>query len=277
MVNLGRNQRRSPGVKIEEMFRAISILVFFAGLVGAATIRLYLKDGTYHSVKEYETKADRVRYYSTERSDWEEIPLDLVDLKKTESEKNENEAARKADAAALDAEEKAERAQRREIERIPVDPGVYMTKGEDLVVVRQAEVKMVNNKRRSVLKAISPIPIVAGKSTVELDGLKSALVLESERPEFYFRLAKAERFAIVRTKPGKTSRIVQTLNSIPVSKEIIEETDVVETLKQQIAEGLYKIWPTKPLENGEYAVVEYTEGEANIQVWDFAIATRLSR
>ena len=81
----------------------------------------------------------------------------------------------------------------------------------------------------------------------------------------------------MRTKPGKSSRIVQTLNSIPVSKEIIEDTDIVETFKQQIADGLYKIWPTKPLENGEYAVVEYTEGEANIQVWDFAIATRLSR
>ncbi|HYI95542.1 MAG TPA: hypothetical protein VEX68_18525 [Bryobacteraceae bacterium] len=259
------------------MFRAIGVLVLLTGLLSAATVRLYLKDGTYHSVREYETKTDRVRYYSTERSEWEEIPIELVDLKKTESEKNENEAARKADAAAMDAEEKAERAQRREIERIPVDPGVYMSKGDELVVVKQAEVKMVNNKRRSVLKAISPIPIVAGKSTVELDGVKSAFVLDVERPEFYFRLAKAERFAIVRTKPAKSSRVVQTLNSIPVSKEIIEETDIVETFKQQMAEGLYKIWPTNPLPAGEYAVVEYTEGEANIQVWDFAVAARHGR
>ena len=72
-------------------------------------------------------------------------------------------------------------------------------------------------------------------------------------------------------KPGKNVRIVQTLNIVPVSKEIVEETDVVETFKQQLAEGLYKIWPTKPLEPGEYAVVEYTEGKANIQVWDFSI------
>ena len=48
-----------------------------AGLLGAATVRLYMKDGSYHSVREYETKGDRVRYYSTERSEWEEIPLDL--------------------------------------------------------------------------------------------------------------------------------------------------------------------------------------------------------
>jgi hypothetical protein len=270
----GSNHQTSGRVKIEVMFRLAGVLMLIAGLLSAATVRLYLKDGTYHAVREYEKSGDRVRYYSTERSDWEEIPLDLVDLKRTESEKSDNEAARKADASALDAEEKAEREQRREIERIPMEPGVFMAKGEELVVLKQAEVKVVNNKRRSILKAITPIPIVAGKSTVELDGLKSAFLLSADRPEFYFRLAKAERMAIVRMVPGKTSRIVQTLNSIPVSKEIMEETDIVETFKQQLADGLYKIWPTKPLEPGEYAVVEYTEGEANIQVWDFSLVRK---
>ena len=254
------------------MIRAIALLILSVGLLGAATVRLYMKDGSYHSVREYETKGDRVRYYSTERSEWEEIPLDLVDLKRTESEKAAREASRREDAAALDAEEKAERAQRREIERIPVNPGVYIVQGEQVTTLKQAEVKSVNNKRRSVLKAISPIPMVAGKSTVELDGLKAALTLSAERPEFYFRLNELERLAIVRMKPAKNSRIVQTLNVVPVSNEIVEDTDIVETFKQQIAEGLYKIWPTKPLEAGEYAVVEYTEGKGNIQVWDFAIA-----
>jgi hypothetical protein len=259
------------------MLRIVCLLILAAGLLGAATVRLYLKDGTYHSVREYEKLADRVRYYSTERSDWEEIPLSLVDLKRTEAEKSESEAARKADAVAMDAEEKAERAQRREIENIPVNPGVYTMQGEQVVTLKQAEVKMVNNKRRSILKAVTPIPIVSGKSTVELDGLKAELTLPVERPEFYFRLAKDERLAIVRMKPGKTSRIVQTLNKIPVSNEIVEETDIVETFKQQLAEGLYKIWPTKPLTPGEYAVVEYTEGEANIQVWDFSVAANSKR
>ena len=250
--------------------RIIAFLAF-AVLLSAANVRLYLKDGSYHTVREYEKAGDRIRYYSTERSDWEELPADLVDLKRTESEKARIEASRREEAAAMDEEEKAERAQQREIERIPVEPGVYLPQGESLIALKQSDAKMVNNRRRSILKAVTPIPIVAGKSTIELDGLKSAVSVQAPRPEFYFRLAKLERLAIVRLKPAKTTRIVQTLNKIPVSNEIIEETDIIETFKQQIAEGLYKIWPTKPLEPGEYAVVEYTEGEGNIQVWDFAI------
>lgn len=253
------------------MFRIVTLLLLITGAAGAATIRLYMKDGTYHNVREYEKNGDRIRYYSTERSEWEEIPVDLIDLKRTETERTQLEQARRDEAAIMDAEEKAEREQKRELERIPVNPGVYMVQGEQVTTLKQGEVKMVNHKGRSVLKAISPIPIVSGKSTVEMDGLKAPFTLQVERPAFYFRLAESERLAIVRMKPGKNTRIVQTLNVIPVSKEIVEDTDIIETFKQQLAEGLYKIWPTKPLEPGEYAVVEYTEGKANIQVWDFSV------
>jgi hypothetical protein len=253
------------------MLRAILVLITAALVLPAATIRLYLKDGTYHSVREYEKKADRVRYFSTERGDWEEIPLELVDLKKTESEIARAATERREEAKLSDAEEQAERAQRRELERIPWEPGVFTVEGEKVTALKQAESKVVSNRRRSILKAMSPIPIVSGKATVEVDGVKSAYELARDRPEFYIRLGAEERFAIIRLTPAKTSRIVQKWNIVPVSKEIVEETDVIETFKQQLMDGLYKIWPTKPLTPGEYAVVEYTEGKGNIQVWDFTV------
>src|SRR5688572_2144515 len=179
------NRRARRRVKLGEMFRTAVVLLLIAFAVQAATIRLYLKDGTYHMVREYEKQTDRVRYYSTERGEWEEIPLDLVDLKRTEQEISSKEAERKEEAAISDAEEKAERAQRREIERIPMETGVFIVDGEKVTVLKQAESKVVNNKRRSILKAMSPIPIISGKSTVELDGLKAPLTLTAERPEFY--------------------------------------------------------------------------------------------
>src|ERR1700674_4736018 len=42
-----------------------------------ATVRLYLKDGTYQLVREFQVLSDRVKYLSAERGEWEEIPLEL--------------------------------------------------------------------------------------------------------------------------------------------------------------------------------------------------------
>ena len=51
---------------------------------------------------------------------------------------------------------------------------------------------------------------------------------------------------------------------------ILRDQDEVESFRQQIADGLYKIWPREPLAPGEYALVEFTEGKGGTQVWDFA-------
>ena len=251
---------------------ALLLLSFLVGPGAFAAVRLYMKDGSWHMVREYEKKGDRVRFYSTERGDWEEMPLDLIDLSRTEKELANKKSEREAEAKQLSAEDAAERAEREEIERIPYEAGVFFVLGPDKMhTLKQAESKVVSNKRRSILKAITPIPMIAGKSTVELDGVKSLWTVPGNRPEFYIRLNEEERFAIIRLTPAKETRVVQQWDIVPVTKEIIEKTETVETFKQQLAPGLYKIWPTKPLTPGEYAVVEYTEGKGNIQVWDFSV------
>ena len=70
----------------------------FATIAWAANIKLYLKDGGYHIVREYKVEKDRVRFYSIERGDWEEMPLDLIDLKRTETEAAERKAELEKDA-----------------------------------------------------------------------------------------------------------------------------------------------------------------------------------
>lgn len=248
------------------------LLLFLTAPLPAANVKLFLKDGSFQLVREYKLLSDRVRYYSIERSDWEEIPLDLVDLKKTETEVKQREESRREEAKVLDEEEKAEREVAREVARVPQDPGVYLVSGEELKMIKLAEPKVVNNKGRHLLKLASPIPLVTDKSWLELDGLHSGNVVTNARPEFYIRLAAEERFGMVHMSEHKGNRVVEKLTILPVVKEVVEEPELVPTFRQQVGEGLYKIWPEKPLASGEYAVVEYTEGKVNMQVWDFGYA-----
>jgi hypothetical protein len=253
------------------MIRVLIVLAFAWLAWPAGSFRLYLKDGGYHMVREYQVQeGGRLRYYSTERGDWEEIPVELVDLKKTEGERRETEEAREQEAKLQKEENQAEREARREASRVPEDPGVYFIREGALDPVPMGETKLATSKKRSIFKAITPIPIVAGKSTLELDGERSKFAVDRDRPEFYFRLAKEERFALILLTPKKGVRVVQTWNKIPVSDELFEEHQAVDTFRHQVGEGLYKIWPKQPLAAGEYALIEYTEGKGNTQVWDFS-------
>jgi hypothetical protein len=237
----------------------------------AANVRLYLKDGTYHMVREYQVQADRVRYYSVERSDWEEIPLDLVDLKRTASEAAERQAAVDKETKASAEEDAAEKAARAEVSRIPQDPGVYWVEDKTTKILKAGEVSVHTGKGRMVLQKLA-YPFLSGKGTLELNGSQSLNVFTDPEQEFYIQLSEPEDFGIVKLTTKGGVRIVENLTYNAVVKDLVgEERTMVDILRREMAEGLYKIWPQEKLEPGEYAVVEFTDGKVNIQVWDFAI------
>jgi hypothetical protein len=247
------------------------LLALLAAAAWAANARLFLKDGSYQMVREYQVQADRVRFYSVERSEWEEIPLDLVDLKRTQEEVSARAAELEKETRAMDAEDKALRETAREVSRIPREPGVYWAEGDQTHAVKQGETKVHTNKGRSVLQRISPLPIIIGKATLEMDGAHSATVFSNPEQEFYFQLSAPERFAVVRLTPRSGVRIVETLLTDPISKEVTETPEIVPTLNRQLGDDMYKIWPKEPLPDGEYALVQYEAGKVNMQVWDFAV------
>ncbi len=238
----------------------------------AANVKLYLKDGSYQLVREYQVENDRVRFYSTDRDDWEEVPVSLVDLQKTQAEIKAHEEELKENLAANAAEEKAEQDARKEVERIPQENGVYLVEGDKLTPVKAAQAKIDTDKKRTVLKLLSPVPLVSGKATLEVDGAHAGFGTANREPEFYIRLEEDERFGIVRLTDHKGNRVVEKLTIVPVTKEVIEQPDLVDTFRKQEGDGLFKIWPEKPMAPGEYALVEYTEGKVNMRVWDFFIA-----
>jgi hypothetical protein len=159
--------------------------------------RLILKDGSYQSITQYEIKGDRVRYYSTEREEWEELPVSLVDWPATE--KYEKEAAAPPsipEAAALDKELDADRAaaeanlpQVAPGLRLPEPYGMYMLdtfKGQpQLVELQQDEGGLAERSKVSVLRGI--IPAAGAKQTVEIEGDHATIYAHDPKPSIYVK------------------------------------------------------------------------------------------
>jgi hypothetical protein len=252
------------------MRKLLLLLCVFVLTLSAANLKLYLKDGGFQLVREYQVEGDRVKYYSVERSDWEEVPVDLVDLKRTDAEA----AARKEtlDKLARDEadEAAAARENRREILKIPRDPGVYRLEDDKLRIFEAAECTVHNSKGRNVLKTL--VPMIMGKATLDTPGEHSKNVVTESSPEFFLQLSEMESFGMIKLTPTKGIRNVEQISIVPVAKEMEETRNTVPTFTKQLSDnGLYKIWPQDPLPQGEYAIVEYTEGKVNVQVWDFRI------
>jgi len=164
------------------------------------------------------------------------------------------------------------RAQEREVASIPQTPGVYVARDKKVNAITRAEVNVVTPKGRKILKAIAPIPVINGKSTVEVAGETATFTVSAPKQEFYFRLESNDQFALVKVSKKKGARLVQTWNVLPVINEIEETQDSVEIYQRQVGDDLFHAWPKQPLAPGQYAWIEYAPGKGNTQVWDFTVA-----
>src|SRR5271168_3970344 len=73
--------------------------------------KLILKDGNYQLVREYSVDGDRVRYYSLDSSQWEEMPSSLVDWDATKKAEVDEAKRDAAVVAKVDEQEKARHAE----------------------------------------------------------------------------------------------------------------------------------------------------------------------
>lgn len=256
--------------------RFLFVLLLCSTLCLAEHVKLFLKDGGYHIVREYHVQGDRVRFFSTERGEWEEIPTALVDLSKTEAVAKDNAEQDLKEQREQDAEDQALRDLRREIASVPVESGAYFLMDGKVKQLDAAPYEIVTNKKRAALKMLSPVPLIPGKATVVIKGEHSSFVVHDPRPTFYFRPQKQEQFSIIAVQPKKNLRVVENVSILPAVNAAIEDRRVVKVFQMQLAENLYKVWPQSPLTPGEYAVAEYggdeesNKDDIDIQVWDFA-------
>jgi hypothetical protein len=250
--------------------RLLTLFLIAVGALQAQRVTLYLKGGGDMLVREYEVQEDRVRYYSLERSQWEEIPLELVDLEKTKQTAERAEKRRESMRRESAAERAAEAKATTELHNVPVEDGIYHYLDGKTTPLEQREVLIDKSTKRGILQKIAPVPIVAGKQTRFIEGAASKVVVGEDKPIFFVRDPSLTHFLMVKLTPDKNSRVVQIVQVIPVSKELVEEQNEIELFRQEYAYGVYRVWPVKPIEPGEYALIDYTPGTDNLRVWDFA-------
>ena len=184
------------------MRRILAVLLFTVLAAWAVNIKLYLKDGSYHLVREYQVQSDRVRFYSVERSQWEEIPLDLVDVKRTETEAAARQEKLEKDAKSLTEESAERKAIQKEMLRIPQNPGVYWLQGDETKTLKATESTVHTDKGRKILRYLSTMPqMMNGKGTLEIEGAHSLNVFTDPGQEFYIQLNESEGFGIARLAP----------------------------------------------------------------------------
>lgn len=244
--------------------------------------KLILKDGSVQLVREYQVMDDRVRFYNTERSQWEEMPAALVDWDATKQSEAEQ---KKGDAALLSSVHKQEQARR--VMPLDVDasleaaPGVFIPPGEGLFVydgksvlrLAQAQAENKLDKAKVVERVLVPVPVVPSRRNLTIARPHAEVRVHNEQPEFYMRTAdgREPNMILIRTKVRGDSRLIENVDTYLQVITKMKRNEVI-AQRWQIANGVYRFTLSESLEPGEYVFTEIVKGEGtNLYVWDFGV------
>ncbi len=128
-----------------------------------------MKDGNFQLAREYQRNGERVRYFSAERGDWEEIPAAMVDWDATA--KAEASAAKEEEALLKNVHRQQEE-QRTDMPlevdaSLPVAPGIFLPGGEGMFVVEgksvtpldQVGAEIRTDKKQRLKQVLSPVRV----------------------------------------------------------------------------------------------------------------------
>ena len=255
---------------------------------------LVMTNGTSERVEKYEITAERVRYLSSERHEWEEIPYSLVDWSATE--KYAKEAASKREVRIRQSTEDEAKERAKEEADIPlISPGLRLPdRGGVLLLdtfqgrpelnqLDQSGANVNKNTGDNILRAVIN-PVASSRRTIELEGQRAQVQSHVGVPDIYVALDSVgdtpatytpetakDHFRIVRCEEKKGKRIVGIVN-IAIYGKAKRDVAYIETQVKPLSRRWVKVTPRVPLERGEYALVELLGHDGiNTFVWDFGV------
>lgn len=244
--------------------------------------KLILKDGSFQLVREYHVDGDRVRYYSLDTGQWEELPADLIDWGKTKSVEAD-EASR--DAAAVAKARSAE--VERQAELLDIDasvelaPGVFLPPGagmfafdgKKVLKLAPAPIDSKISKKNVVERVLVPIPVVPTRHSISINRPHAEYRVSNGQPEFYMRVANGSepQLELIRAATHGDTREVEKLDEL-FGQQKFKKNDLP-LQRWVVAQGLYRFTLGTPLDPGEYVLAEAVDenGGLNLYVWDFGI------
>jgi len=262
--------------------------------------KLILKDGTFQIAREYQRDGERVRYFSEERGDWEELPASMVDWDATTKDAAANEKAFAAMAEKIHKQEEAKRMDNAmDIDAsLQVGEGVFLPQGEGMFVVEGKSVRFLQqagaenkvDRLKKVEQILSPVPIVPGKQTVVIPGAHATLRLRSKTPEFYLREAPPDpdrvspiktssrpgeggpEVILIRAKMVRNGRQLESIKTL-MGEEISRSRNEIPIQRWEVAPTVYRFTLGETLAPGEYLMAEMLPDGLNYYVWDFGVDT----
>jgi len=244
--------------------------------------KLILTDGTYQLAREYAVEGERVRYWSLERSQWEEIPSSLVDwdaTHKAEAEQVSRDAELKAK---IRSSQLAQLTRDIDVDRsLEIKPGLFLPdaigfyaldRNKLIREMKQSEAVLKTSTGREVGKIMSGVSLIPSKKTMEIPGERAAMRLATSEPEFFFRPAdrREPRFRLLRAQIKGGRRLIDSISVRVTGEEKHNATDI-EIQTWIPATGVFRYTVEQRLEPGEYAFVETTSEGISGYVWDFGI------
>lgn len=243
--------------------------------------KLVMKDGTSQIAGSYEVQGDRVRYFSVERGEWEEVPAAMVDWDATKKAQ----AADAQQAEALDDKLKADEAAAR-VAPLDVDasleivPGIFLPPGEGFFILdgrgifplQQSAASSKLSKKRFIEQVVIPVPIVPSRHAVDLEGAHASFRITNPSPEFYLRTTDPGQpeVELIEAHVHGNKRHIENIDSLFMQQQ--EKARTMSLQIWEVAKGVYRFTLGQPLKPGEYALAEISAKEGmNLLVWDFGV------